>query len=160
MFPPFFFSCTPTSYPCTPTSYFSWACSLILSAPLSLLTPTLTCVFTHILGLLHTLLAAPPPLMNTPHLLHVPPTNYSCTFISCFSLSSFLVKLFLFIYFYFVLLLFYYYLFIFIFLQNQIFENYKKLQYIKINKKFSFIFIVSVWSLASCDTFVQIIQKY
>ena len=45
------------------------------------------------------------------------------------------------------------YLFIYFILEN-IFENYKKIKYIKkIKKGFSFTFIVSVRSLAPCDTY-------
>jgi len=71
--------------------------------------------FTLIVGLFYNLVAAPPPLINTPHLFHVSLTNYSCTFIFCFSLSSFLIKLFYFILYFFILfyLFFIYLLFIY-----------------------------------------------
>ena len=88
-------------------------------------------LFTLILGLFYILLAAPPPLINTPHLLHVPLPNHSCTLIICFPLSSFLIKLFLFLLFYFVLLFFYFvyyyfFFFLFLFLYLKITKNYKK----------------------------------
>jgi len=76
-------------------------------------TPTITnpaplhTLCTPILDLFYTLLAAPPPLINTPHLLHIPPTNHSHTPIFCFPLSSFLIKLFLFIYFFFFYFVFF-----------------------------------------------------
>jgi len=70
-------------------------------------------LFTLILGLFYILLATPPLLIKTPHLLHVPPANYSCTPRFCFPLSSFLINLFfLFIY----LPFHYYYLFSFFFI--------------------------------------------
>ena len=56
-----------------------------------------------ILNLFYILLATPPPLINTPHLLHIPSTNHSHTPIFCFPLSPFLIKLFLFIYLFFFL---------------------------------------------------------
>jgi len=121
MFLSFFSSCTPTSYTCTPSLYFSWACSYMLSAPLSLLTPTLTCVHTSLTSC-------------TSHVIHAP------SFLNNFIL--------LFIYLLFIL-------FIFIIKKQIYLKIIKKLQKNRKSKykNVLFHFIVSVWSLAPCDTY-------
>jgi len=58
---------------------------------------------------------APSPLINTSHLLHVPPINHSYTLIFCFPLSPCLIKLFAFIYLFVYLFIYFYYYYLFIF---------------------------------------------
>jgi len=88
--------------------------------------------------LFYILLAAPPSLINTLHLLHVYPINHSYTLIFCFSLSPFLNKLFPFIYLFVYLFIYfyYYYLFIFVIYLSLIFFFSRKIKYLKIIKNY------------------------
>jgi len=81
--PPYVMLCFFLSFLCAPLL-------LSLHLPYTLYTPKFTnsnthLCFTPILGLFYNLLVAPPPLINTPHLLYVPLTNYSCTHILFFT---------------------------------------------------------------------------
>jgi len=87
MSPHFFYSCTPHFLSLHPFFVFQLGLSHILYAPLSLLTPTPT--FYSYFGFVLYFICCIPPLINTPHLLHVPPTNYSYTLIFYFLLSFF-----------------------------------------------------------------------
>jgi len=97
-----------------------------------------------------------PLLIKTPHLLHAPPTNYSCTPIFYFPLLSFFK----------IILSFYKFIYLF-YLKKQKEQIYLKI--IKIAKKIEknlkdknvlFYFIVYVQSLAPCDTYFLKIPKY
>jgi len=104
-----------TLHPCLVFCLLGFCCIFTSSRTSTITNPApLHTLCIPILNLFYILLAAPPPLINTPHLLHIPPTNHSHTPIFCFPLSSFLIKLFLFMYLFIYLFCFYYYFFIFI----------------------------------------------
>jgi len=114
-----FFSSRTSVYdnPAPPPGFFyllGFCCIFTSSRTSTITNPApLHTLFTPILGLFYILFATPPLLIKTPHLLHVPPTNYSCTPMFCFPLSSSLINL-LFYLFTFLLLLFIFVFFLFL----------------------------------------------